>query len=320
MFSWGGKKEPIVYLPKEDNQACEVLEKVVLEEAQRLNIDITALDAHFDLIGRRKNLTYLRFVHARQYRLEDCKNMILNTIKWRLSVKPASVGVEEILEIAKKDYCFFHEFDIEGNPIVWINVHYHVDFSDKQEMYKKFVLFMMEEGTRRASKILDKLEKEDPNCELPRLRASLVFDMSGFGMANMDFPMVKYLAETLQTHYPDVLAHTYVVDSPWFFSKCWSMIKGWLDPVVVSKIEFVDRTQLLKNIDPDKVPIMNGGTAVHEKVWERLEKPEENVTEKPEGILTEKLDQNLTEKTEEYVEKRDENEKEEKKEKLEIKD
>jgi len=230
--------------------------------------------------------------------------MLLNTIKWRLSAKPASVGVEEILEIAKKDYCFFHEFDLEGNPIVWINVHYHVDFSDKQEMYKKFVLFMMEEGTRNGSKILDKIEKENPEAELPRLRASLVFDMSGFGMANMDFPMVKYLAETLQTHYPDVLAHTYVVDAPWFFSKCWSMIKGWLDPVVVSKIEFVNRAQLLKNIDPNKVPIMNGGTAVHEKVWERLEKREENVAEKLEETVEEKLDE--YEKEEEKEEKKEE--------------
>jgi len=325
----GGKKE-VVYLPKDNiDSACEMIEKVIHEEAKLQNIDLTALDSNIDILGTRKNLFYSRFVRARNFRLDECKDMIMNTLKWRLTTKPASVSVEDVMELLKRDYCFFHREDKESNPVVWVNVQYHVDFADKQQVFQKFVLFMMEEGARRVNKILDELEKENSTSNepkpLPSIKACLVFDMRGFGMGNMDFPLVKFLADTLQTHYPEVLAHTYVVDSPWIFSTCWTMIKGWLDPVVVSKIEFINRERLINYIDAENVPVLNGGTGVHEKMWETKEdiNTEKANEEKKEDINVEKVNEAeiiYTEVYEEKIEIREEKEEiyVEKEEKIEI--
>jgi len=267
MFSWGNKKE-ITLLPRDDiNGACEIFEKVIIEEAQRENLDLIALGPNMDLFGDRKHKIYSRYIRACGYRLEDCKNMLLNSIKWRLVTKPESVTTEDVFEALNRDYVFFHEEDRQGNPIVWVNVQYHLEYADKQPVYQKFVLFMMEEGYRRVARVLDAFQAQNPDKPLPDIKATLVFDMRGFGMANMDFAIVRYLADTLKIHYPEVLAHTYIVDAPWIFSACWGLIKGWLDPAVAAKIEFLNRQELIKNIDPEKVPLGNGGTAVNKKLW-----------------------------------------------------
>jgi len=134
----------------------------------------------------------------------------------------------------------------------------------------------MEEGIRRVNRILDDLELEQQEAiklglepePLPDIRATLIFDMQGFLMANMDFPLVKFLAETLQNHYPEVLHNVCVIDAPWIFQTCWSIIKGWLDPVVASKIQFMNRDQLITLLDAELIPIMNGGSCQHKKMWD----------------------------------------------------
>jgi hypothetical protein len=273
---WGSKKE-VALLPKDNmEEACKILEGLVKEEIEKQQIDLTQLDANCDLNHHRKNDIYSRYIRARAFKIEECKNMLINSLKWRINVKPNTVTVDDVLEILKRDYVFFHEVDKESNPIVWVNVQYHIEFQNKLPEYQKFVYFMMEEGIRRVNKILDNLEAQQAEDQkegrevkpLPELRATLIFDMRGFAMANMDFAIVKFLAETLQAYYPEVLAHTYIVDAPWIFQTCWTMIKGWLDPVVVSKIEFINRDYLLKVLDVEKVPIKNGGTCEHPKMWE----------------------------------------------------
>lgn len=32
------------------------------------------------------------------------------------------------------------------------------------------------------------------------------------------------------------MGQTLIVNSPWLFSACWKVIKGWIDPVAASKV------------------------------------------------------------------------------------
>jgi len=100
------KQDPIV-LPKDINEACVIFEKAILEEALNQNIDLTLLDTNFDVLGPRRHLVFTRYIRARKYRLEDCKNMLINSLKWRLVTKPASLTTDDVLEIAKRDHVFF---------------------------------------------------------------------------------------------------------------------------------------------------------------------------------------------------------------------
>jgi CRAL/TRIO domain len=64
----------------------------------------------------------------------------------------------------------------------------------------------------------------------------------------MDYTPVKFLIKAFEAHYPESLGVCLVHKAPWIFQGMsevlvvdvgiWVIIKGWLDPVVASKIHF----------------------------------------------------------------------------------
>jgi hypothetical protein len=90
----------------------------------------------------------------------------------------------------------------------------------------------------------------------------IVFDLAGFGLGNMDYQFMKFMIHMLQNYYPDTLGVAYVVNSPWLFSGCWAMLKGWIDPVSQKKVNFVNLQQLSEAIEPQNLPKDFGGSWV----------------------------------------------------------
>lgn len=62
--------------------------------------------------------------------------------------------------------------------------------------------------------------------------------MTDFSMANMDYTPVKFMIKCFEANYPESLGSVLVYKSPWIFQGIWKIIKGWLDPVVASKVHF----------------------------------------------------------------------------------
>jgi hypothetical protein len=85
-------------------------------------------------------------------------------------------------------------------------------------------------------------------------RIIVVFDLSGFSLQCMDYEAVKVLVEIFQTQYPDILGVAYIVNAPWLFNACWSIIRLWLDPVTQSKVNFVDANHIKEIIDEKDIP------------------------------------------------------------------
>lgn len=84
--------------------------------------------------------------------------------------------------------------------------------------------------------------------------------MTDFSMANMDYTPVKFMIKIFEANYPESLGHICVHRSPWVFSSIWKIIKGWLDPVVASKVHFTDDvTQLSEFVDKTHIPKEMGG-------------------------------------------------------------
>jgi hypothetical protein len=91
--------------------------------------------------------------------------------------------------------------------------------------------------------------------------AAVVFDMTGFSMANMDYAPVKYLIKCFEAHYPESLGICLVHKAPWLFSSIWAVIKGWLDPVVASKIHFTKTIEDMEAFIPkENIPRELGGS------------------------------------------------------------
>src|ERR1700761_1175718 len=79
--------------------------------------------------------------------------------------------------------------------------------------------------------------------------------MTNFTLANMDYTPVKFMIKCFEANYPESLGSVLIHKAPWIFSSIWNIIKGWLDPVVASKIHFTkNREDLEEFIAPERLP------------------------------------------------------------------
>lgn len=69
-------------------------------------------------------------------------------------------------------------------------------------------------------------------------------------MANMDYTPVKFMIKCFEANYPESLGSVVVYKSPWIFQGIWKIIKGWLDPVVASKVHFASNVSDLEEWIP----------------------------------------------------------------------
>ncbi|KAJ1966099.1 hypothetical protein GGI12_000303 [Dipsacomyces acuminosporus] len=95
----------------------------------------------------------------------------------------------------------------------------------------------------------------------------VIFDLSGISIGMLShLPALNMLREMLskdQLYYPECMHRTFVINAPSMFVTAWNMIKGWLDPRVISKIQILGKnysSELLKQIPPYNLPAFLGGT------------------------------------------------------------
>lgn len=74
--------------------------------------------------------------------------------------------------------------------------------------------------------------------------------MTDFSMSNMDYTPVKFMIKCFEANYPESLGSVLVYKAPWIFQGIWKIIKGWLDPVVASKIHFASNIEDLQEWIP----------------------------------------------------------------------
>ena len=64
--------------------------------------------------------------------------------------------------------------------------------------------------------------------------------MTDFGLSNMDYAPVKFMIKCFEANYPESLGAVLIHKAPWVFQGIWKIIRGWLDPVVASKVNFTN--------------------------------------------------------------------------------
>ena len=80
-------------------------------------------------------------------------------------------------------------------------------------------------------------------------------------LKNVDYTPIKFLIKCFEAHYPESLGAALVYRAPWIFQGVWKIIKGWLDPVVSSKIHFVNNLKDLEEyIEPSRIVKELGGS------------------------------------------------------------
>lgn len=204
---------------------------------------------------------FLKMIRSRKGILADALAMIAADIKWRDEFKPTKLLLRGdanwffsnpnsgIIRNFSGRKCWIRGTDLVGNLLFLFKVNrHHASDATPQEMKDWCILHI------EWARLMMREISTGNDC------AAVFFDMTGFSLKNIDYFTVKFIAETLEAHYPECLAYIMIYNAPWIFQTCWNVIKGWLDPVVASKVKFVkSKSELSAFINLKSLPKCMGG-------------------------------------------------------------
>ncbi|CCF56042.1 hypothetical protein KAFR_0A06070 [Kazachstania africana CBS 2517] len=193
-----------------------------------------------------------RFSRARKYDSSKATRMLAHTLKFREKHQLNALlnggeysafkdggkepGLIKNLELQK---AIIFGYDVQNRPYIIVRPRYHYSSDQTEAELEKFALLVIE-----LSRLFMKLDS-----------ISILFDLTGFSLSNMDYAPVKFLITCFEAHYPECLGHLYIHKAPWLFNPVWNIIKNWLDPVVASKIVFTKNiNELSKYINTEQLP------------------------------------------------------------------
>ncbi|ETI24799.1 hypothetical protein G647_04169 [Cladophialophora carrionii CBS 160.54] len=213
----------------------------------------------------------LRFLRARKWDVDKALVMLVSTMRWRSQEQHVDDdvvlrGEGGALEDSKSDdpavkkegqdflaqlrlgKSFLHGTDKEGRPLCFVRVRLHRGGEQTERSLERYTVYVIE--TARLA------------LRPPVETACIVFDMTNFTMANMDYTPVKFMIKIFEANYPESLGAVLVHKSPWIFQGIWKIIRGWLDPVVAGKVhftsnveeleKFIPRSQIIKELEGDE--------------------------------------------------------------------
>ncbi|KAF7131143.1 hypothetical protein CNMCM5793_004193 [Aspergillus hiratsukae] len=233
---------------------------------------------------------FLRFLRARKWDVNKAFVMMLEAILWRMkefhvdeeviakgelhalkasrdtSNAVAAKHGKDFLAQMRMGKAYVHGVDKLGRPIVVIRVKIHKPSAQSEEALNQFIIHVIE-----SVRLL---------LVPPVETAAVVFDMTGFGLSNMEYPPVKFIIKCFEANYPESLGVLLIHNAPWMFSSIWRLIKGWMDPVIVAKVQFTKSIDDLEQfISRDQIVKELGGA--EDWTYEYVE-PDENENDRME--------------------------------------
>ena len=92
-----------------------------------------------------------------------------------------------------------------------------------------------------------------------------IMDLKGVGLSNVSsvYGYVQKASAISQNYYPERMGKLYLINAPWGFSGVFGMVKKFLDPVTVAKIQVLGssyKSELLAQIPAENLPKHFGGS------------------------------------------------------------
>ena len=78
----------------------------------------------------------------------------------------------------------------------------------------------------------------------------LFFDMTSFGISNMDYTPLKFMISLFEGYYPEAFSDVIVHKAPWLFQGFWRIIKGWMSAEAVEHVHFTNTVEDLETLIP----------------------------------------------------------------------
>lgn len=243
----------------------EILKKCWIELINRINkennlsieeiINSSYGDELFCAIGSdNPDVLLLRWLRANKWNIDQSVQQLIDTLTWRHQFNIKQILSEGEFKLNQQEIQSGKSFiigkDQMGRPVTYIHVIKHIKGQFEDQSTQLMTIFIIE----TARKLLDQGNET----------ATVIIDLNGFSLKNLDYEFVKFLINLLENHYPESLAIALIINAPFLFNSSWNIIKHWLDPNVQNKIIFLKNTNdLSKYIDLSILPQQFNGEITH---------------------------------------------------------
>ncbi|KAL3899056.1 MAG: hypothetical protein SGCHY_002315 [Lobulomycetales sp.] len=178
----------------------------------------------------------VKFLVGHKHKQSTALEMIDKNLSWKLEYGLDTICHEDFSTLASSAKLYFSGgYDREGHPVVIFrsNRHYYDDYDHNVRFVVHFVERMKRAGLGRVTLLVDR------------------FDMTA---DNTDDLFIKHLAQVFQPHYPEHLAKLIVIPPSWLISIVWPVIRLFLDPATVDKVNFLgkDYRERLRDLIPEE--------------------------------------------------------------------
>ncbi|SOV08198.1 related to CSR1 - phosphatidylinositol transfer protein [Ustilago sp. UG-2017a] len=220
----------------------------------------------------------LRFLRARKWDVSRAFAMMAGCMKWRLDnnveelAENGDLGndkIEKFSEQQRSGKTYAMGTTDNEMPICYIHVKKHLTWGQPAASMFKYVIYAME-----SFRLL---------MQPPSDKVVLLFDLTGFGLKNMDWNCILFIVKCLEAYYPESLGVLYIHNAPWIFSGIWKLLSPMLDPVVRSKIKFTKKPEDLDLVPKERLLTSMGGENTSEFEFVEPVEGENDQTKDEEG-------------------------------------
>ncbi|KAG0214784.1 hypothetical protein BGX28_001419 [Mortierella sp. GBA30] len=194
----------------------------------------------------------LKYLRARKWVLDEALKMFMNSLKWRMVERIDELAELSEVELDAKYPGFINQMrigkgyirgeDTLGRPISVINTRVHHKGDQPPETIHRYTLYTMECGRTFLPGDVETVV--------------ILFDLSDFGLHNMDWGFIRLFVQCFESYYPETLAQCIIHRAPYVFWGIWKLIEPLLDPVVTRKFVFTRNNEDLHQILPrEHLPI-----------------------------------------------------------------
>ncbi|XP_076896460.1 patellin-3-like [Bidens hawaiensis] len=213
----------------------------------------------------RTDVILLKFLNARDFKVNDSFIMLKNTLRWRKAFSIDELVNENLGDDLEK-VVFMHGNDKDGHRVCY-NV--YGEFQSK-ELYNN--TFADEEKRTRFLKWrIQFLEKSIRKLDFRPGGINTIFQVSDLknspGPGKKELRLAtKQALQLLQDNYPEFVEKQVFINVPWWYLAFYSMMSPFMTQRTKSKFVFAGPARtaevLFKYVSPEHVPIQYGGLSV----------------------------------------------------------
>lgn len=194
-----------------------------------------------------------RWLRARCWSVARAEECIREHAKWRSEYCPSRrVHESEVPNELRSNKLFLQGLDKKGRGVIIFLARNHNAWTRD-----------LGELVRVAVYCIDALlDMADASRNPDRVMAA-IFDLTGFGVSNVDLTAMVKLFHTINNHFVERLGKCFVYNAGTVFEGSWNMFSPMLDDVTLQKISFVgpeDLSALHKEVPLEILPPELGGT------------------------------------------------------------